>query len=174
VVGRPREAEGEGDVTDKAAFSSAEWGLLVRLPQWVAKAASAAQADGSRRSAAEEEAGLIAIAKGREWGNPIVEEIARQLVDTFDDPETGETVPVNFADAEAGIATVYERAQMAARVLAAKADATDAVAYRRWLLNVADVVIGEVRSGAVLGVGGDAVSEQERRFRDHLASVLQG
>ena len=36
-----------------------------------------------------------------------------------------------------------------------------------------DVVVGAGRSGAVLGIGGDAVTGSERRFRDRLTHALQ-
>ena len=155
-------------MTDRAAFAEAEWDLLVRLPRWVASAAGAAQSDGALRSAAEEDVGLLAVAGGRESTSPFVASIARRLIDTYDDLDAGP----DFADPTKGIASVYDRANAAAQLLAAKADGADASAYRKWLLTIADMVVGQARTGGVLGVGGRNVSAAERQFCDGLAQAL--
>jgi hypothetical protein len=156
-------------MTDRAVFAEAEWDLLVRLPRWVASAAGAAQSDGALRSAAEQDVGLLAVAGGRESPSPFVASIARRLIDTYDDPDGGP----DFADAAKGIASVYDRAQTAAQLLAAKADGADASAYRKWLLTIADMVVGQARSGGVFGMGGSNVSAAERQFCDGLAQALK-
>jgi hypothetical protein len=138
------------------------------LPRWVASGAGAAQSDGALRSAAEDDVGLLAVAGGRESSSPFVASIARQLVDAYDDPDGGP----DFSDAGKGIAALYDRAQTAAQVLAAKADGADASAYRTWLLTIADVVVGQARSGGVFGMGGNNISAAERQFCDGLAQAL--
>ncbi len=155
-------------------YSDEEWGLLVGLPQAVATAASAAESDGTRRTRAEGAAGQEAIAAGREAGNGLVERVARELVSRLGDPEEGAEPPVIAPpDPPAALADVIERARAAAALLRGKADPGDAGAYRHWLVTIAEQVAGASRSGGVLGVGGDVVSESERRFRDELAAVLQ-
>ena len=156
-------------MTDKSAFSNGEWYLLVRLPRWVALAASAAEADSPLRTAAEKDAGLIAIANGRGFGNRLVETLAHQLLDEFDEPDAADS-RIDFKKAAAGVAAVLERARTAANVLAEKADPTETAAYRRWLLSITDTVVGVARSGAFQG----GVSEAERRFRENLAQSLGG
>jgi hypothetical protein len=159
----------EGDVTEKTAFTPEQWSLLVRLPRWVASAASASQPDGPLRTAAEREAGLITIAHARGGANTFVDGVARQLIDEFDDPDPG---AVDFRDKNAGIARVLERAKAANQLLSTVADGVDAAAYRDWLLGVTDVVIRAARSGDVLGFGGELVTQLEWRFRDQLVQVL--
>ena len=155
-------------------YSDEEWGLLVGLPQSVVVAASAAETDGGRRTADEAEVGLRAIAAGRESPNPLVARIAAELVARIGDPEAGEAAPViQPADPAAAVADVLDRAARAVKLLAARAGEGDAAAYRHWLVTIADEVVGAARSGGVLGLGGDVVSESERRFRDRLAEVLQ-
>jgi hypothetical protein len=157
------------DVTEKSAFSNGEWYLLVRLPRWVALAASAAEADSPLRTAAEKDAGLIAIANGRRSGNRLVSTVAHQLLDEFDEPDAaGERI--DFKKATAGVAAVLDRARTAATLLAEKADPADAAAYRQWLLSITDTVVGVARSGAFQA----GVSAAERRFRDNLAQTLGG
>lgn len=154
-------------------YSDEEWGLLVGLPQAVATAASAAESDGTRRTWAESDAGQEAIAAGRESGSPLVERVARELVARVGDPDQGEQAPViEPPDRQAAMADVIDRARAATAVLAAKAGDGDAAAYRHWLVGIAEQVVAASRSGGVLGVGGDVVSESEREFRDRLAIVL--
>ena len=159
-------------MTNRARFSEADWSLLVLLPRWVAKAASAAQPDIAIRTQAEAEAGLISLAEGRRSGNPFVEEVARHVVEVFDDRATKAAVAaVDFTDPEAGVVTTLERAATAWALLTAS-DQGDAAAYRQWLLAVSDVVIKAARSGDVLGFGGQRVTALERSFYDRLAQTL--
>jgi hypothetical protein len=160
----------EGHVTEKTAFTPEQWSLLVRLPRWVAAAASASQPDGPLRTAAEREAGMVTIAHARGSGNAFVEGLARQLIDEFDDPDPG---VIDFRNKEAGITRVLERAQAANQLLTAVADGADAAAYRNWLLGVTDVVIRAARTGDVLGIGGVLVTQLEWRFRDQLVEVFR-
>jgi len=63
---------GGGVVTERSAFDQAQWHLLVQLPKWVAQAASAAERDSAHQTAQEEEAGLLAIADGRNADSALV------------------------------------------------------------------------------------------------------
>ena len=154
-------------------FSDEEWGLLVGLPQAVLTAASAAEHDSARRTHAESAAGLEAISAGRESASPLVAAIARELVARVGDPETGEELPVIApSDPAATIADTLRRAGQAAGLLTARVDAGEAGAYRHWLVDIAEQVVVAAPTGGLLGVGGEQVSESERRFRDELATVL--
>jgi hypothetical protein len=157
----------------KLGFSDEEWGLLVGLPQAVLVAASAAEDDSTRRTQAENAAGLEAISAGRESASPLVAAVAMELVSRVGDPETGEELPViEPADPAATIADTLRRAEDAATLLAGKVDEGEAGAYKHWLVSIAEEVVTAAPSGGVLGVGGEQVSESERRFRDELATVL--
>ncbi|MFF5173037.1 hypothetical protein ACFY3U_10420 [Micromonospora sp. NPDC000089] len=154
-------------------FSDEEWGLLVGLPQSVLTAASAAEPDGARRTRAENAAGMETISAGRESANPLVAAVAGELVSRVGDPEAGEELPVIApADPQALIDDVLARAGQASALLAAKVDEGEAGAYRHWLVEIADQVVGAASSGGILGIGGDQVSDSERRFRDRLSQVL--
>ncbi|HEX8630195.1 MAG TPA: hypothetical protein VF755_18715 [Catenuloplanes sp.] len=160
-------------VYSQLGFTDGQWSLLVGLPQAVLTAASAAESDGARRTMAEGAAGLDAIAGGREAASALVAEIARELVLRVGDPEQGEELPViSPSDPAAYIADVLNRAREASQLLAARVDDGDAGAYRHWLVKIADQVVSASSSGGVLGLGGDQVTEDERRFRDELARVL--
>ncbi|MEH1030175.1 hypothetical protein V6W11_20755 [Micromonospora profundi] len=154
-------------------FSDGEWGLLVGLPQSVLTAASAAESDGTRRTMAENAAGLETIAAGRESASPLVAAVAGEIVTRVGDPESGEELPVIApADPGAMIDDVLVRAGEASTLLAARVDEGEAGAYKHWLVKIADQVVGAASSGGLLGLGGEAVSDSERRFRDRLAHVL--
>jgi len=155
-------------------YSDEEWGLLVGLPQSVVVAASQAESDGNRRTLAEWTAGMTAIADGREAASPLVRDVATEVVARQGDVEEGEEPPViTFPDRDAGIADVLQRAGAVHSLLAAKAEQEDAEAYRFWVVTVAEQVVGAAKSGDVFGIGGDVVTEPERRFRDDLAAALE-
>lgn len=150
------------------SFTNEEWNLLVRVPRWVVEAASAAELDNAQRTHTEREAGFIAVAGGRELGSPVVRDVAQACMGIFD-----QTPAVSFADPEAGLSQVLEQIREAAQLVRAKASAEDAAAYRRWLIDVTDVVINAARSGDKLGFGGVAVTPAEKKFRDQVVLAVQ-
>lgn len=157
----------------KLGFTDAEWGLLVGLPQSVLTAAGAATHDSARKSRAENAAGLTEIADARASASPLVAAIATAAVDAAGDPELGEVLPVVEPSDPAGYADdVIERAAEAAALLAAKATDADAETYKHWLVEIAEIVVGAASTGGVLGLGGEAVTDAERSFRDRLSKVL--
>jgi hypothetical protein len=154
-------------------FSDEEWGLLTGLPLAVLTAASAAQSDGARRTLAENAAGLEAVAAGREGASPLVTAVSQEVVSRAGDPETGEELPaISPGDPDAYLADVLDRAAAAAALLRARVDEGEAGAYGHWLVSIAEQVVTAAPSGGMLGVGGDLVTEPERRFRDALATVF--
>jgi len=155
-------------------FTDQEWGLLVGLPQAIVVAASAAQEDGVRATLSESEAGLSAIAEGRESGIGLVEQIAREIVALMGDPDEGAVPPVfEFTDREAGVADALDRARQAVEILARGAEEGEAAAYRHWLVTIAEQVVTAATSGGLLGVGGELVTESEQWFVDRLTAILR-
>lgn len=160
-------------VSSTFGFSDDEWGLLVGLPQSVLTAASAAESDGARRTRTENAVGLEAMAAGRESASPLVAAIAGELVSRVGDPEAGEELPaIEPTNPQAVIAGVLERARAASTLLARKVDEGEAGAYKHWLIEIAEQVVTAASTGGLLGLGGDIVTESERRFRDELSHVL--
>lgn len=154
-------------------FSDDEWGLLVGLPQAVLTAASAAEANGAWRTRTENAAGLEAISSGRESASPLVAAVASEFLARTGDPEVGEELPViEPDDPQAMIADVLKRAETARWLLGNKVHEGEAGAYQHWLVEIADQVVEAAPSGGILGIGGDPVSDSERRFRDRLAELL--
>ena len=154
-------------------FTDPEWGLLVGLPQSVLTAASAAAPDGNRKTRAENAAGLDKISDGRGSASPLVSAVAGEIVTRVGDPELGEELPVlEPSDPIGYVGDVLDRAAKAATLLDERASEGDAGAYKHWLVEIADTVIGAASSGGVLGIGGETVTDRERAFRDELAKVL--
>ena len=157
----------------KWGFTDAEWGLLVGLPQAVLTAASAATQDGARKTRAENEAGLDKISEARASASGLVVEVASEALGAAGDPELGEDPPViEPADPIGYARDVLVRAKEVNAVLAAKATPADAETYKHWLVEIADSVVGAASTGGVLGIGGEAVTDRERNFRDNLAQTL--
>ncbi|BCB88957.1 hypothetical protein [Phytohabitans suffuscus] len=164
----------EQPVYSTLGFSDEEWGLLTGLPLAVLTAASAAESDGTRRTLAESAAGLEAVAGGREGASPLVTAVAQEVVSRAGDPEAGEELPlVAPQDPEAYIADVLHRSGAAAALLRDRVDEGEAGAYAHWLVGIAEQVVTAAPSGGMLGIGGDRVTEPERRFRDELSKALR-
>lgn len=155
-------------------FTDAEWGLVAGLPQSVLTAASAAETDSDRKTRAEAAAGLDRIAEGRRSPSPLVAAVANDLVNRVGDPELGEELPAVFPpDPKAYAVDVLGRAAEAVAILAGKVPEGDLGAYKHWLVEIAEDVVTASSTGGVFGLGGDQVSEAERRFHDELARVVK-
>ena len=153
-------------------FTDDQWGLLVGLPQAVLTAASAATPDSTRKTRAENEAGLEKISEARASASPLVSAVAQAALAAAGDPELGEDPPViQPADPEGYVADVLDRADQVRLVLSGRED-SDAETYKHWLVEIAESVVGAASTGGVLGIGGDQITESERAFRDELAKVL--
>jgi hypothetical protein len=154
-------------------FTDSEWGMLVGLPQSVLTAASAVSVDGTRKTRAENAAGLDKISDGRGSASPLVATVAAELVTRVGDPENGEELPVIEPSDPVGYAEdVLDRAAKAAALLQARVAEGDAGAYKHWLVESAESVVGAASSGGVFGLGGAEVTDSERSFRDQLSHVL--
>jgi hypothetical protein len=159
-------------MTHRADFSPDEWELVVQTPRWVVAAASAAQHDVGYRTNHEIEQGFVATAHGRDTGNAFVTEVAAETLKVFDNRAVvGST---DFHDRAAGLDAVLAKVAAVATLLADRADPDDAGAYRRWLVEIADVVIRAARSKDFMGFGGQLVTEAESDFRDRLVATLGG
>jgi len=157
----------------RLGFTDSEWGLLAGLPQSVLTAASAATSDGARKTRAENEAGQTEISDARASASPLVAAVAAAALDQAGDPELGEEPPVIEPGDPIGYAEdVLGRAAEANELLTAKAEQADAETYKHWLVEIAEIVVGAASTGGVLGIGSEAITEDERSFRDDLAKAL--
>ncbi|NUR30396.1 MAG: hypothetical protein HOV83_31845 [Catenulispora sp.] len=160
----------EPPVLTELGFSDAEWGLLVGLPQSVLLAASAIEPDGTRRTAAENEAGLEAITDGVESPSKLVSAVAAEITSRLHEAELPVFTP---ADPQSLVTDVLDRSRAALDLLAGKAEAADASAYRHWLVTIAESVVEAASSGGLLGLGGTVVSDAESAFVADLSHLLK-
>ena len=163
------QSEIEGDVTARSEFTAEERNLLVRLPRWVVGAASTVHDDGATRNQQKLDNGLLAVANGRTMDNPLVAELAATAVKVYDDDPKASGVDPTTPE---GRELVIGYAQTAMTILRTKAEDADAVAYRRWLLDITDFVITDVRHERI-GFGGVHVHPDEKQFRDRLSQVTR-
>lgn len=157
-------------------FLPEEWDRLTRLPAQVMFAAASAEPDTPRRTVVEGLAGVDAIAGGRAFDSDLVRAVVAAIYpepgEGGGEPEAAGPIAVEFADRARGIAGVLAGCRSAAAILAARADPADSTAYRQWLWSIAAQVCQAARSGGVLRVGGERLSDAERHFLDDLGTAL--
>jgi hypothetical protein len=152
-----------------AAFSPAEWSLLVRLPAQVVIAATSAESDSPKRTVAEGLAGLDAIAAGLSSQSQLV----RRVVSTiYAERSDDEAAAEEFTDRTGGLAQVLAACRRAANLLDSRAYPEDREAYQEWMQAIAARVCAASRTGGVFGVGGVRVSPSEQAFLDELARAF--
>ena len=115
------------------------------------------------------ENGFLAVANGRTLGNQIVTQLADGAVAVYDDDPSTSGIDVS---SQAGIDLVIAYSQTAMQILRIKAEAEDAAAYRRWLLDVVDYVITDVRHERI-GFGSVHVHADQKQFRERLADATR-
>ena len=150
-------------MTVSGTFTADEWEQILEAPRWVVAGASAAQVDTAYRTGQETQQGFIAIAHGRDLGNPLVSAVAEEYL------QNRRRLDLTFVDRAAGLDAVIERVAATVVLLAAKADGGDAVAYGRWLANITDAVI----AAATSGIRGPLVTEAEKSFRDRVRQAVK-
>ena len=142
-------------------FTAEERNLLVRLPRWVVDAARAV----GGRAHQETETGFLSVANGRTTGNPLVAQLAEEALRVYDQDPRKSGVDTSKAD---GVELVLGYAQRAMLILRDKAEAADAAAYRRWLLNITDDAITTIST-----FGGVQILPEQKAFRDRLADLTR-
>jgi hypothetical protein len=148
-----------------------DWALLVKLPRRVLIAATSAERDNAKHTVAEGLAGIEAIAAGRASTSRLVRHVVAAI---YAEPDEDAPAAEEFADPDAGIASVLAECRAVARLLSERVPPADAGAYRQWLTDIATTVCAAARSGGVLGFAGTAISPAERRFLDELSRSLGG
>jgi hypothetical protein len=156
-------------VTVRSELTAEERNLLVRLPRWVVGAAALVHDEGATRNRQKLDNGFLAVANGRDMGNPVVAELAGATIKIYDEDPKASGVDPAVAE---GRDLVIGYAQTSMNILRAKADEDDAATYRRWLLNITDFVITDVRHERI-GFGGVHVHPDEKQFRDRLSAVTR-
>lgn len=149
------------------AFTTEEWALLRLAPSLIAGGTSAADPSGIFGAVKEATAGASGMAEAFK-ANGALELFASLAADRsipgMPDPKSllgegsREQQLNNFK------AAVLQRVTSAVELVAAKASAAEADAYRRMLVTVAEKAAEASKEGGFLGFGGVRVSDKEQAF----------
>jgi hypothetical protein len=149
-------------MTEKSDFDAAQWERIATAPAIAAMYVITAEKGGTLR---ESMAVGKAYAEAREssTGSPLVDEIVAGV---------GGATPERFTSKEQLQAEAVGRIREAKEELATKADEADIAAYRDFILAVARRVAEADKSGGVLGVGGERVTEHETAAIEEIRAAL--
>jgi len=165
LSGRAFSCMGGGPMDLRAAFSDEEWARVVAAPMLASMAITAGEPSGLIGTIRESFAVAAAIQKagGTEGANALVEAVAG----AYDTAEGRASARAVLQDdikdrprAEVAHVAVDALAEIA-RVVEARAPAA-AGGYKDWLRAIAQSVAEAASEGAILGIGGERVSEGER------------
>jgi hypothetical protein len=156
-------------------FTTEQWRALRNAPQLVALATAAAGHSGLFGSLAEGMAAASAFAAAGRGNNPLIKELfskqaigeaqhdIRSLLESFTDPGAAQG---RLQDA------AIHATRTALAGLQAKDDAVNLGDYRKMLAWLAEEVANASKEGDFLGIGGERVSEGERKFLARLYEVV--
>ncbi len=149
-------------MTEKSDFDAEQWERIATAPAVAAMYVITAEKGGTLR---ESMAVGKAYAEAREssTGSGLVDEIVAGL---------GPAAPERFSSKEQLQAEAIGRIRAAKEELAAQADEGDVAAYRDFILAVARRVAEADKSGGVLGIGGERVSEREAAAIEEIRAAL--
>ena len=149
-------------MTTKADFNAEEWQQVVEGPALGALIVATAQRGGSLRESIEM-AKAYREAREQHAESELLGEIVGQppMVNTRQFETAGQLHSEGLARIGGAVALVES-----------KAGPEDAEAYRRFSLTVAERVAERTKSGGVLGIGGERVSEAEGAALDEIAAAL--
>ena len=161
-------------MSSEVDFSPSDWAALRDLPFTVILGAIVADEKGAGWQVGRETAvaahQLIADAKDR-LDNPLIvrvlEEMSKEGTDSGDrevdlDDEVARSSAVNSALA----------ASAAAAAVLSRADSGQAQAYKQWVYDAAVAAASATKSGGVLGIGDQQISDSEAEFLNNLAINL--
>jgi hypothetical protein len=136
-AGSPSPAAGSAGPSVAAAYTSAQWRQLTRLPGQVivAAIASSEPAAGATDRVAEAVAGLSGIASGRSFDSDLVRAVAAAI---YAETDRGPTL----VEPGSPRADVLSDCRAIARLLASRADPADAAAYGQWIQSIAARSVG--------------------------------
>jgi hypothetical protein len=167
----------EETMTSKSDFSPAEWELLRSAPVSVALAMSMADETGVIGFVREMMAGFEAAAdQARDRDeSPLFLELSTAWSEDEAEAtinEEGRDRQLDAGDHQSLQTQALADASNAVAVLASQATPAEVASYKNLLLDVADAVMKESKSGGFLGIGGTQVTPGESTFYEMLRTRL--
>jgi hypothetical protein len=149
-------------MTTKADFNAEEWQTIVEGPALAGLIVVSAQRGGTIRESVQM-AKAYTEAREQHPGGDLLGELVAQ-------PPTIE--PRQFESSEQLRAEGLARIRDAVALLEGKAEPEEIESYKRFTLSVAERAAEATKSGGVLGIGGERVSDAERQALDEIAAAL--
>lgn len=149
-------------MTTKADFNAQEWEQVLEAPALAGLIVITAQRGGTIRESVQM-AKAYTEARKEHAGGELLSEIVAQ-------PPTAD--PRQFESAEQLRSEGLQRIRDGVALLEPKAEPEDLEAYKRFVLTVAERAAEATKSGGVLGIGGERVSEAESAALDEIAAAL--
>ena len=156
-------------MTTKDDYTGDEWARLVRGPIVAGFAISIADPGGPIELVKETAATLRTTQAAP--GVPLLAEISSDLAEKS---QRRENALGDFKIESAGMAgpQVLDELRAVDVILRTKADASEADAYRGWILDAAQASADAAKEGGFLGIGAEQVSEREQQMLERLRDAL--
>jgi hypothetical protein len=163
-------------MSTKADYSSEEWQLLLDVPPAVGTAVMYAGRSGmgSVKEAMAMASGILGARNGYE-GNELIESLVnarlkdgeKSTIETLSSPYRGLS-PENILE------DAVDKCRSVASLLKSKATEEEVKGYVDWSISLAEKVASAAKEGGFLGIGGERVSEEERRAIHAVRDALSG
>ncbi|MGZ8189275.1 MAG: hypothetical protein ACXWTN_10985 [Methylosarcina sp.] len=162
-------------MTTKADFTSDEWEVLRDAPHLVILAVAFAGASGFFGSIAEAMAPSGVLVEALKGSNQLLREICQkeEIQTSVKSIKNRVKATGDLADIQAALRKeAIEKARVALDLLRQKGSPEDIAAYRDFLVTLGNQVANAAKEGALLGFGGERVSEPERILLAELAEAM--
>jgi hypothetical protein len=163
-------------MANKSQFSNEEWNALRDAPQLVALAVALSGASGIGGTIKETFASSMGLVEGMKSNNELIRSVcAREEIEAGQaalKAQLPEIKAMGFDAAKQTLAdTALERTRVALAALRAKSPA-DLAAYQQFLKALGDRVAQAAKEGGFLGIGGERVSEGEKKMLASLGEAI--
>ncbi|MBA2507081.1 MAG: hypothetical protein H0V29_14250 [Thermoleophilaceae bacterium] len=149
-------------MTTKAEFNAEEWQTVEQGPLFAGVRVVAASRGGTIRES---------LAIGKAYSEARKHHGESELLDELvASPPNAD--PKSMPSGEDAATITVARVREATDLVEAKATPEEAEAFKRFVLTVAEAAANAHKEGGFLGVGGERVSEAERKALDELAATL--
>ncbi len=161
-------------MTIKESFTAVEWTILTELPVRIVACAITVDPVSGLGAIIEEVTGLTQLSQGATKRSE--SELVQEVFSQYKENGEGEAQALGLSQkfVEKLFPETLIRAEQVAQLLATHVDETEAAAYKDWLLETAEVICASAKSGGILGLGGQRVSDAEAEFLSNLEAAFSG
>jgi len=167
--------KGKNIVSTKSDYTQEEWQLLLDVPPLVGTAVMVAGRSGlgSMKEAFALASSVLGGKKGFENNTLVGALVDGRLKDGDRSAiENFSSNPYRGLPPEEILAAAVEKSRAVLELLAVKSQPQESHEYRGWAMSIGDKVANAAKEGGFLGIGGERVSEEEKRVLDAVADAL--